>query len=70
MLSKLNLQRIVRIQKNIGRSRFSSTSSRTYTYFDELEIKDGVAIVRLNGFLFCNYFIIFQKYKINQVRGR
>jgi enoyl-CoA hydratase / long-chain 3-hydroxyacyl-CoA dehydrogenase len=32
----------------LSRARFSSVN-RTYKYFDEFEIKDGVAIVRLNG---------------------
>ena len=67
MLFKLDL-RTLRFQKKIIHSltsKFSSIPNRSYVYFDNLEIKEGVAIVRLNGI-----FIFYFHNEMLQVRGR
>ena len=37
------------VQVKCAPKRYASTTSRQFTYFDNLEVKDGVAIVRFNG---------------------
>jgi hypothetical protein len=51
------------LSKKSHQSALSTVAAREFTYFDNLEIKDGIAIIRLNGpGIYMNLYMCTYKY--------